>query len=651
MAKTAYAFKKEELNGLSKQEKKAKQKEHKAQFREYFDQVLTPEDLEILKDDSINNIEKTVSVYRILDRIRIQMIEEGRDVQALSQAMVDLVHTSGFRNPHYANQLKSRNALDQIEGLEQILNERDIVAIRLNFEDHFSELINSLNVNHPTGSTKKENLFQILSDIQREFQNNPYTVAEQVLRVRALSLQESPFRGCLGRDCSTEKYFDLALDPNFIYFTLTNKEFQSFGHITVVLGTARSNKKIRRIKIAFVDKIQNVPQVMILSMLEAVRLSLEELGYKLGLPVDIGDHNGLSNSDTIRAYMDFEVNPLLTHSLKDFKPHKNHYGFYRGRSKAYLHPKLLEFESWKANDFKIEAGEIYTRSKIPEDLKVEDLLQEILSLKDSNKEEDQIQFINQLRSLTQIEGLELSAENYLNSKIKDKKISFKIRKKALYVLFQLWMETKIGVEMISEEGILSVLENFSLEEKTEILGEMSNWKNSIEGHRILFINIFSEKIINTSFTAVKDIFDSPLGQIFDINARDENGEIVLFLAVRKSDQAMAQFLLDHGVDINAKNYHGETVLFLALRIGDRAMMQFLLDRGADINVKNNREEKVLFEEVRIGNQSMMQFLLDRGADINAINNNGETVLSLARKMGDRAMVQLLSDHEGITQSR
>ena len=321
-------LKKEELNGLSKQEKRIKQKEYKDQFREYFDQVFTKEDHEVLKDDSMNNVEKTIVVYRILNRIRTQMIEENKEVQALSQAMVDLVHTSGFRNPHYITLLKSPNALEQIKGLEKILNERDDVAIRLNFENQFSELINSLNVDHPTGSTKKENLSQILSGIQKEIQTSPYTVAkQQVFRVRALSLQESPFRGCLGGDCSTVMYFDLALDPNFIYFTLTNEEFQSSGHITVVLGKAHSRKEKRRVKTAFVDKIQNVPQVMILPMLEAVRLSLEELGYRLGLPVDVGDHNGLSNMEVTRIYIESEVNPLFTHRLRDFKPYKNKYDF------------------------------------------------------------------------------------------------------------------------------------------------------------------------------------------------------------------------------------------------------------------------------------------------------------------------------------
>ena len=582
-------LKKEELTGLSKQEKKAKQKEHKAQFREYFDQVLTPEDHKILKNDSINNIEKTVSVYRILDRIRNQMIEEGRDVQALSQAMVDLVHTSGFRNPHYISMLKSHNALDQIRGLEQILNERDIVATRLNFENHFSELINSLNVNHPIGSTKKENLSQILSDIQREIQNSPYTVAgQQVFRVRALSLQESPFRGCLGGDCSTREYFNLGLDPNFIYFTLTNEEFQSSGHITVVLGKARSEKEKSRMKIAFVDKIQNVPQVMILPMLETVRLSLEELGYRLGLPVDVGDHNGLSNSDTIRAYMESEVNPLFTHQLTTFKPHKNKYDFYRGYSTAYSSPKLLEFERWEG-DFKVEAGEIHTGSKIPEELQVKDLYQEILSLKDSNKEEDQIQFINQLELLTEIEGLDLSqdfAVDYLKSKIKDRQVSFKVRKKALYTLISFG-------EVEKQDTLHWMTNHFSENEQTALVGEISNWIDSNEEYKKIFMRYFLYEFLKEHIE--KNVSFSFQSVIFNIlNNNIEVKESVLFRAVGRGDQAMAQFILDRGADIHAESYREEEVLFAAVRKGDQAMAQFLLDRGADIHTRNIYRETVLF---------------------------------------------------------
>ena len=477
-------LKKEELTGLSNQEKKAKQKEHKAQFREYFDQMLTPEDHEILQNTSMKVLQKTIAVYRILERIRGQMIEEGRGVQALSQAMVDLVHTSGFRNLHYINQLKSQNALEQIKGLKQILKERDTIALELNFEGLFSELIHSLNVDHPTGSTKNENLSQIVLDIQREIQNSSYTVEDQqVFRVRALSLQESPFRGCLGGDCSTRDYFDLALDPNFIYFTLTNEEMQSSGQITVVLGKAGSKKEERRIKTAFVDKIQGLPQAVILPMLEAVRLSVEELGYRLALPVDVGDNiHGLVNSSAVKAYIDSEVNPLFTHSLKNFKPHKNQYDFDPRYSRAYSKPELLEFER-QEGDFKIEAGEIYTGSKIPEDLKVEDLIQEIVSLKDSDKEEDQIQFINYLKSLIEVSALSRNfGIDYLKSKIKDRQVSFKVRKKALYTL--------VSLGEVRTKTLHWVTDYFSENEQMALVGEISNWVDSNENYKTDFISSF-----------------------------------------------------------------------------------------------------------------------------------------------------------------
>ena len=534
-------LKKEELTGLSNQEKKAKQKEHKAQFREYFDQVLTPEDREILQNTSMKVTEKTIAVYRILEHIRDQMIEEGRDVQALSQAMVDLVHTSGFRNSYYLDQLKSQNALDQIKGLEQIFDRRNTVALELlNFDGQFQDILESLNVDHPTGSTKNENLSQVLLDIQREIPNSPYTVeSRQVFRVRALSLQESPFRGCLGRDCSTNTagYFDLALDPNFLYFTLTNSDFESESQITVVLGTARSKKEKRRIKIAFVDKIQEVPQAMILPMLEAVRLSLEELGYRLGLPVDAGGNNGLSDTDAILEYIDSEVNPLFTNRLTKFKPHWNRYKFDKGYSRAYFKPELLEFEG-QEGDFKIEAGEIYTGSKIPEELKVEDFYQEILSLRDSDKEEDQIRFINHLKSLIEIEGLELSedfSKDYLKSKMEDRQVSFKVRKKALYTLVSL-------DEVRRQDAFHWIINNFSENEQTALVGEISNWIDSNEGYKQDFIDDFLYEFLKVYIKQkVQFSFQSIVLNILSRNM-DVIGDL-LSTAVKNKNTRIINYLL------------------------------------------------------------------------------------------------------------
>jgi hypothetical protein len=82
-------------------------------------------------------------------------------------------------------------------------------------------------------------------------------------------LAEAPFRSCIGgSDCSSRTYLTKALDPNYQYFTLTDAEGYSSGHITVVLGSAPGKAKSRipslehgsdERKLAFIDKIQNVP--------------------------------------------------------------------------------------------------------------------------------------------------------------------------------------------------------------------------------------------------------------------------------------------------------------------------------------------------------------------------------------------------------
>ena len=132
---------------------------------------------------------KTVFMYKILNAIREDMQANGQDTGYISQAMVDLVHTSGFGNPLYTAMLKSENPRERIEGINKILNERDSIAITLGFENHFFELQQFLNVDHPTGSTKREDLAEVLREIEKDIESMPYTVTQtSVLRVRPLSL-------------------------------------------------------------------------------------------------------------------------------------------------------------------------------------------------------------------------------------------------------------------------------------------------------------------------------------------------------------------------------------------------------------------------------------------------------------------------------
>ena len=476
---------------------------------------------------------------------------------------------------------------------------------------------------------------------------------QKVLRVRALSLQESSFRTFLGK-VSTGSYLGLELDPNFIYFTLTDSSFKSSGYIAVILGTAKSQKDKSPVNIAFVGDIQNIPQVMILPMLEAMRLSLEELGYRLGLPMD----KGISTMSHVTDYVDSEVKALFNHELEDFKPHENQYNFSQDYFRAYSNPKLLEFERWEGN-FKIEAGEIYEGSKIPEGFTLKSLVDNMLSLADSKKEEDQISFINQVKFLSweeKILGLPYNfLRNYLISKIEDRQVSFKVRKKALYTMIDL-----LGALEIGNSEVFKLLEdNFSIEEKTEIIEEMSHWKNSDENSKWSFINTFSfsvfKSVLDGRSEEIKDFLNSPLKKILNVNS--VNG--FLYETVRHGNREMVGLMLDSGADVSKRggtsysyydyNEHknGETVLFPAVRNGDRSMVEFLLDKGVDISAVNVHGETALFPAVRNGDRSMVEFLLDKGVDISAVNVHGETVLDLAivhwRVTNDLKVVDYLVD--------
>ena len=632
--KRMLGFPKPALNpSLSTQKKKELMRKQNEEFLEYLNTFVSQEVLKFLKDPEKDNQEKTLFLYNILNTIREDMLINNKDVSVISQAMLDLVHTSGWGNEHYKELLNSDNPLEQLEGIRKILNQRDTRAMTLGFEGHFAELQRSLGVEFPTGSTKNESLSETLRNLEKDVENMPHSLKQRVIyRVRPLSIQESPFRSCVGSssDCSSRTYFLKALDPNFLYFTITDQNHRSEGHVTVVLGTAK-DKNRREIKIAFVDKIQNVSRDRILPMLESIRLSLKEQGYKLGLPKNVGSHNGLSVEDATRDYVQSEIISKMKTVFKRFKPHNNPYSFENAHSRAYYMPNLLEFELIEDIDVKIEAGEIKQEQRAPEDLNVENLYKEILSLQYSKEEEDQIKFLNNLIGLSFIEELNLSTfqnsqssyvkenvsnkafvKNYLEQKIEDSESSLKLRKLAFFTLIEFLQKVLYaGQELISD--FLSSYDKFSTEEQNFFLAELSNWKKSNKWRRAVIQKLSIHFLFDTA--KMKAALDLNLKTLLNMNVKtnyDSHINITpLMYAVIKENKEWAQLLIDNGADVNAKNFFGKTALIYATIQGNKEIIQLLIDNGADIKAKDTSGQTALMftqtEEVK-------QLLIENDAD-------------------------------------
>jgi len=324
----------------SKEEQKQARKLENERFINYLNKIISPETRASIADSKVDAKGRARILYKVLTSQRDILKAQNKDTRPISQSIVDLIHTIGFHDPVVQRDLKSANGMDRINAIRRVLSERDSFAMELGFKNHFEEMKNYFAVNLPSGIESAQTLTQVLPKLQADVESKAQVVTTQAASrtIRHLSIVESPFRSCLGgSDCSSRTYLTRGLDPNYHYFTMTDSQGYSSGHFTVVLGDAtaqKSNGSKEKVKMAFIDKVQNVPNNDIPFMMEGVRRSLLEKGYILALPEDVGDHNGLSNEDMTRSFVKANVKTDSDTRLVNFKPHAHKYAFPNQYSRA-----------------------------------------------------------------------------------------------------------------------------------------------------------------------------------------------------------------------------------------------------------------------------------------------------------------------------
>ena len=222
------------------------QKDARGHASSFFNERFPAELREFLKDKKTPIKERSTRLYEFMALERAQMMERGEDVQKISQAIVDLIHSIGYHDPSLQKELKSTDGMERLRAFRKLLAERDSYAMELEFEGHFAQVLRGFDIAFPTGSLKEERLTAFLQSLEEEvLQSAKVSEVESERAIRHLGLSEAPFRSCLGgSDCSSRSYLTRALDPNYHYFTLTDSEGYSSGHITVALGAAKSEGSV-----------------------------------------------------------------------------------------------------------------------------------------------------------------------------------------------------------------------------------------------------------------------------------------------------------------------------------------------------------------------------------------------------------------------
>ncbi len=405
-------------------------------FPGWFAQRIPEETRRYLKNPEFPGKTRAARLYRILMNERSRLAGENKKTHPIHQAIIDVIHTVGLHDPAILARLKSNDGLEQINGFYSFLEARE--SFLLDEGDPncgFQHMLIRYGVQAPSGIDDERTLLSGLETLQASIKENPIEVLTDWKKrtLRTLSLIEAPFRSCIGgADCSSRTYFLRALDPNYIYFTLTDATGHSDGQITVVLGEARPEAGPRA-RVAFLDKVQNIDHAELPLMLEGVRGSLEEQGYVLAMPRDMGDHNGISNSSFTRIFLQSRIKTDPGRKMTRFSPHKHAFWAYSGYSRAdnglTVYP-VLPFDL--NEDFGLSPGAIQKNWNTGA-IDMDRMIGPAIELKHGSPE-DRIRYLATMRGILDA-GFKADPdfERTILEWIADLGLSFPIRKQALIV--------------------------------------------------------------------------------------------------------------------------------------------------------------------------------------------------------------------------
>lgn len=105
-----------------------------------------------------------------------------------------------------------------------------------------------------------------------------------------------------------------------------------------------------------------------------------------------------------------------------------------------------------------------------------------------------------------------------------------------------------------------------------------------------------------------------------VNARDDQGETALIVAVSQRDGDFTRYLLSQGADPTLAARNGDTALIRAARIGYVDAADDLLDLRVPVDTANRMGETALIIAVQSRQTQMVKLLLNAGANPDKTDN-------------------------------
>ena len=134
-----------------------------------------------------------------------------------------------------------------------------------------------------------------------------------------------------------------------------------------------------------------------------------------------------------------------------------------------------------------------------------------------------------------------------------------------------------------------------------------------------------------------------------VDARDKGGHTPLWWAadmgvVVGDREEIVKTLLAAGADVNARSDDGDTILRIAIDAGNMEIVDLLIAAGADVDAKSSDGESLLEMAIR-GNEGnckrAVEVLVGAGANVHASTRSGKTLLEMALWEGNKYVIRRL----------
>lgn len=162
-------------------------------------------------------------------------------------------------------------------------------------------------------------------------------------------------------------------------------------------------------------------------------------------------------------------------------------------------------------------------------------------------------------------------------------------------------------------------------------------------------NLFQFIKSNKENQFIEYISNLTVGEI-DVNARDENGNYLIFFSIMMNNRRILKKLIEYGVRLDVIDSDGYSVLYYPIKFNYFETIDILLEFNKKIigislvNLKDIRGYVPLFYAIKHKNIYAVQELLVNGADANYKNNDNFNSLHLAVLKKDVGITKMLLKH-------